>query len=57
MGELTSGDVSIHAPVMGAKIADELDRELTVSIHAPVMGAKSYYPSALGTLWFQSTHP
>ena len=50
--------VSIHAPVMGAKpLFLALLDELSVSIHAPVMGAKLTRLMILAGLMFQSTHP
>ena len=51
-------DVSIHAPVMGAKfVAVNLCLSHTVSIHAPVMGANKVTVKAAIVFEFQSTHP
>ena len=51
-------DVSIHAPVMGAKSAPfAMAAPDTVSIHAPVMGAKIRASIISVVDLFQSTHP
>ena len=50
--------VSIHAPVMGAKVFDlAFIDEIIVSIHAPVMGAKLSSDASGASTKFQSTHP